>query len=57
MPPQGLGLRLGQAWVTQQGQRPHPGLGEAAVVWSTQDAGHLVSSSAVSKGFPTPFPS
>lgn len=31
MPPQGLGLGPGQTWVTWQGQRPHPGLGEGAI--------------------------
>lgn len=58
MSPQGLGLRRGQAWVTQQGRRPHPGPGGDAIVLSTQGAGHLVSSSSVSvsERFLIPFP-
>lgn len=32
MPSQGLGLWLGQTWVTRLGQRPHPGLGGGTAV-------------------------
>lgn len=39
MPPQGLGLRPGQAWVTRQGQRPRLGLLQGGLrvlaTWST----------------------
>lgn len=51
MPPQGLGLGPSQTWVTQQGQRPHPGLGKGTVC-RTSGSDYLVSSPIVIKGVP-----